>query len=202
MVRKKKNGNNINNTHDSQYKRGYWWEARSSVVKAQDRDEISKPSNGRRPKYSSPEILWESCCEYFKWVENNPIYTHQVIAYKGQGSLVKVPKPRAMTISGLALFLGIHVETWGRYRNGKDVAIRCVCRSAEQVIRDQKFSGAAADLFNASIIARDLGLKEGLEHSGPGGGPIEMARAVDPSKLSDEELARLVDTLDKAQKEE
>lgn len=31
---------------------------------------------------------------------------------------------------------------------------------AEEIIYDQKFSGAAADLLNANIIARDLGLKE------------------------------------------
>ena len=31
---------------------------------------------------------------------------------------------------------------------------------AESVIRSQKFAGAAADLLNANIIARDLGLAE------------------------------------------
>ena len=31
---------------------------------------------------------------------------------------------------------------------------------AEEIIYDQKFSGAAADLLHANIIARDLGLKE------------------------------------------
>lgn len=35
-----------------------------------------------------------------------------------------------------------------------------VTSRAEDIIYDQKFSGAAADLLNANIIARDLGLKE------------------------------------------
>ena len=38
----------------------------------------------------------------------------------------------------------------------------------ENVIKSQKFAGAAADLLNANIIARDLGLKDAssTEHTG------------------------------------
>ena len=67
----------------------------------------------------------------------------------------------------------------------------------EQIIRTQKFEGAAAELLNPNIIARDLGLADRSEHSGPGGGPI---RTLDLSKLSDEALAEMMAVAD-AQKD-
>lgn len=68
---------------------------------------------------------------------------------------------RAMTLSGLCLFLDIHEDTWRLYRAKEDFIE--VTTRAEKVIYDQKFSGAAADLLNANIIARDLGLKDRQE---------------------------------------
>ena len=69
-----------------------------------------------------------------------------------------IPKMRAMTIDGLCLFLDISVDTWKLYTDREDFI--GVTRKAENVIRSQKFSGAAADLLNANIIARDLGLTD------------------------------------------
>ena len=65
---------------------------------------------------------------------------------------------RAMTIDGLTLFLGIDRRTWNAWRDQEDFSE--VVMKADQVIREQKFAGAAADLLNPNIIARDLGLTE------------------------------------------
>ena len=48
-------------------------------------------------------------------------------------------------------------------------------REVIQDAREQKFTGAAADLLNANIIARDLGLKDNVsnEHTGANGGAIK-----------------------------
>jgi hypothetical protein len=69
-----------------------------------------------------------------------------------------VPHMRAMTISGLCIFLGITTETWGQYRKLEDFSD--ITHEADEIIRTQKFEGASADLLNANIIARDLGLKD------------------------------------------
>lgn len=121
-----------------------FWEARSS--------------HGRNPKFESPEALWAACCEYFEWVEANPLYEVKAFAFHGVVTQESLPKIRAMTISGLCIFLDITRQTWGTFRameGFSDITTR-----AEEIIYDQKFSGAAADLLNANIIARDLGLKE------------------------------------------
>ena len=83
----------------------------------------------------------------------------KVFSYQGEIIKANVPKMRAMTISGLCTFLDItRGQTWGTFRSMEGFSD--VTSRAEDIIYDQKFSGAAADLLNANIIARDLGLKE------------------------------------------
>ncbi|WP_434779330.1 terminase small subunit [Neisseria sp. Ec49-e6-T10] len=108
-----------------------FWEARSS--------------HGRNPKFSSPDDLWEACTEYFTWVEENPLYEIRPFAYQGEVTQEPVPKMRAMTISGLCIFLDISVDTWANYRSNKDFLV--VTSRVEEIIYNQKFSGAAADML-------------------------------------------------------
>lgn len=63
-----------------------------------------------------------------------------------------------MTISGLCIFLDISMQTWLDYKGRKDFID--ITTRVENIIYNQKFTGAAADLLNANIIARDLGLKD------------------------------------------
>lgn len=197
MFRRKPPANgNHNHSNGNQ---DYWWLARSTVAKNQFPNVGITPVIGSFPKYKSPEELWQSCCEYFQWTEEHPLYATQVVAYKGMGSLVKVPKMRAMTITGMCIFLGITIDTWHTYKQ-KYSDYLVVCISAESVIYHQKFTGAAADLLNASIIARDLGLKDQHEHTGKDGGPIQTQQIpVDVSNLSDKELEFLARMIEKTQ---
>ena len=121
-----------------------FWEARSS--------------HGRKPKFASPEILHTACMEYFEWVEENPLYEAKAFAYQGQVTVEYLPKMRAMTIAGLCLFLDIDNSTWFDYKAKPDFSN--VCEAVEKAMYQQKFTGASADLLNASIIARDLGLAD------------------------------------------
>lgn len=134
---------------------------------------MARSSHGRNPIFKNPEQLWTACHEYFDWVEANPLWEEKGFAFQGVVTHEVFPKMRAMTIGGLCIFLDITEETWRNYRANDDFF--GVITKVEQVIRNQKFSGAAADLLNANIIARDLGLKDNHEHGGPGGGPIPVA---------------------------
>lgn len=129
----------------------------------------ARAKHGRRKKFLTPDDLWQQCCEYFQWVEDNPLWESKLFAYQGEISEGIAPKMRAMTIDGLCLFLGIGVQTWHDYKAREDYSE--VTMRVEQVIRSQKFAGAAADLLNANIIARDLGLKDSsaYEHTSPDG---------------------------------
>jgi hypothetical protein len=131
----------------------------------------ARSSHGRKPIFETPEALWQACSEYFEWVEANPLWEDKIISFQGVATHVDVAKMRAMTIGGLCIFLDISQQAWSEYRARQDFGE--VVANAEQIIRQQKFTGAAADLLNANIIARDLGLADKQELSGPGGKPIE-----------------------------
>lgn len=64
-----------------------------------------------------------------------------------------------MTEMGLCVFLGISTSSFYKYYVGDNDYVDIITRIRE-VIRTQKFEGAAAGFLNANIIARDLGLKE------------------------------------------
>jgi len=65
---------------------------------------------------------------------------------------------RAMTIIGLCLFLGIDRKTWRNYSKRTKGFIATTTR-VEDIIYEQKFTGASSGLLNPNIIARDLGLQ-------------------------------------------
>ena len=133
---------------------------------------LARSSHGRNPIFSNPEQLRNACYEYFEWVENNPLYEEKI--FHSQGIITKdtITKMRAMTIGGLRIFLGICEQTWVNYKNNPDFL--GVVKEVEEIIYNQKFTGAAADLLNPNIIARELGLadKQQNEHTGVDGKPI------------------------------
>lgn len=119
----------------------------------------ARSTHGRNPKFDDPEKLLDACLEYFEWVEANPLKEEKIFQYQGEITRGDISKMRAMTISGLCIFLDICENTWASYRDRDDDYMR-VTSKVESIIKAQKFSGAAADLLNANIIARDLGLKD------------------------------------------
>lgn len=145
-----------------------FWEARSK--------------HGRNPIFENPDDLWEACTEYFEWVHTNPLVAIELVKYQGNAKQVEVPKMRAMTISGLCLFLDITEQTWRNYKGKSDFL--GICEHAEKVIYNQKFQGAAAELLNPNIIARDLGLRDRVDS--------KITSPIDYTKLSEKELDRLI----------
>lgn len=120
-----------------------------------------RSSHGLNPIFTDPDVLRNACEQYFEWVEENPLYERKAFHASGIITETDIPKMRAMTISGMCIFLGISHDTWGRYRKKEDLCV--VTTWAEEIIRTQKFEGAAAEFLNANIIARDLGLKDQSE---------------------------------------
>lgn len=137
----------------------------------------ARSSHGRNPIFASPDDLWEACCEYFEWVEDNPLYEDKLTSYQGVNTHEPVAKMRAMTISGLCIFIDVARRTWDDFRK-RDDFLPVVSR-VEEIIRTQKFEGASADLLNPNIIARDLGLADKSEFTGKDGGAIETISRVE-----------------------
>lgn len=131
-----------------------------------------RSSHGRNPIFKTPDELWDACVEYFEWVEAHPLQDEKLFAFQGEVTRANANKMRAMTIGSLCIFLDITPKAWHDYRAREDFSL--VTTTVDTIIREQKFGGAAADLLNPNIIARDLGLADKKEFSGPNDGPIRM----------------------------
>jgi len=115
-----------------------------------------RAKHGRNPIFNTPDELFEAALRYFQWVEDNPLYEMKAFAYQGVIVQEPVAKMQAMTIDGLCIYTGFSDDTWANYKKNPDFfGVTC---EIEKIIRNQKFTGAAADLLNPNIIARDLGL--------------------------------------------
>ncbi len=134
-----------------------------------------RTAHGRPRIFDSPQELWDACVGYFDWAEENPLYEAKAFSTKDGIVVEALPKVRAMTLVGLTNFLDIGLKTWQDYRNREEYGD--VCERVERVIYQQKFEYAAADMMNVALIARDLGLADKRELSGPNGGPIETSDA-------------------------
>ena len=66
---------------------------------------LARSSHGRNPIFKNPNELWIAACEYFEWVQANPLYEDKVNFHQGQAVHESVPKMRAMTIQALTFFL-------------------------------------------------------------------------------------------------
>ena len=123
---------------------------------------------GRPIEFKTPEELWERACDYFEWCDNNPLLEEKLFHYQGEISRATVSKMRAYTIKHLCLHLGVNEVYFNQFNDKKHKEYSKVITRIYDTIYTQKFSGAAADLLNPNIIARDLGLADKAEtaHSG------------------------------------
>lgn len=133
----------------------------------------ARSSHGRNPIYTDHKTLADAIQQYFEHIHQNPLIEYKPMIEQGQIGYAMVPKMQAMTITDCARYCGIDHDTWLRYKEKPDFS--GVIKEAEEIIRDQKFKGAASGFFNSNIIARDLGLKEASDVNvgGQKGNPIE-----------------------------
>lgn len=145
---------------------------------------------GRPRVFETPEELWEACLGYFQWIDQNPLYEAKLVGPRG--IMKKVPKMRATTRESLCIFLGISTTTWEQYKDPErfpDRRFATIVQQIGQMMRDQKFTGASADLLNSAFIARDLGMRDARELTGPGGKDLFSAFAQAVEELDDDEEA-------------
>lgn len=124
-----------------------------------------RSKHGRDKLFATPDLLWESACEYFQWCEDNPLIE---VDFAGRDAdKVEKPKMRAFTLQGLCLYLDCNSVYFTHFEYGlkeKDDEVSKdfsqVITRIREIIYTQKFTGAAAGFLNANIIARDLGLSE------------------------------------------
>jgi len=126
----------------------------------------ARAKHGRDKIFKTPKQLWESACDYFQWVEDNPLT--KGIPY--QGAIAgNEDLMRPMTVKGLCIFLGVNSKYFNDFNAALDLEKEIdrdfseVSTRIRDIIDTQKFEGASAGLLNPTIIARDLGLADKQE---------------------------------------
>ena len=142
----------------------------------------ARSTHGRQPVFATPEALWDAAVEYFEWVTANPIET---TFYRGKVFEKPVTINRPMTNKGLCIFLGIDSSAWQRYKAKEGFCT--ITTRVNDVIFTQKFEGAAVGLFEANLIARELGLADKTQLGGDPDNPLPtsiVVECVSPAKRS------------------
>lgn len=129
-------------------------------------DKVS--TGGRARMFETPDDLRDACLGYLEWADANPLIEEKHFCAQGQIFTAEMKKPRAVTIVGLCLYLGIHRHTWQNYRISDEFDL--VCDEIEDRMKQYKFENAVAGLMNPTLIARDIGLveKQEVKHSSDG----------------------------------
>lgn len=131
-----------------------------------------RAKHGRDRLFKNPQELWKAICEYFQWCDNNPLKKQEILKYRDSYEKVDSDLLRPYTLNGLCLYLGCNLKYFHHFENSvkdKDDELSNdfsnIITRAREIIYNQKFEGAAANLFNANIIARELGLSEKNENT-------------------------------------
>lgn len=133
----------------------------------------------------TPADLLQGAVGYFKWCTDTPLQEEQLFHYQGRIIRADNNKVRPFTKRGLAVYLNIPEGRLSTFKSrGGDWSE--AMERIEQIIYTQKFEGAASGLMNANFLARDLGLAERSELSGPNGGPLQTQDVTDEEALKDE----------------
>lgn len=150
----------------------YWEEQKQIGIAALEADtkaEEEKPLKGRPKAIESPAMLWELACDYFQSVDDKPLQKQDFLRGGMEaGKKIDVSLQRPYTWQGFDNFLfsqGIVTRTaeykYDRRKSYENFAE--VIAHIDSIMYANKFEGAAAGIFNSSIIARDLGLVDKTE---------------------------------------
>ncbi len=157
-----------------------------------------RSKHGRDKLFKTPELLWEAACEYFKWCDENP---WMKVDHKGKDATqVQEPLIRPYTLTGLFIYVGCNDRYFAQFKKAlpeNETDFSTVIRAIEQIIYNQKFTGAAVGAFNANIIARDLGLSDKRDLSSSDGTMTPRPNVVVSDKAALDELNKMIDDVSK-----
>lgn len=147
-----------------------------------------RSKHGRDKLFASPSLLWEAACEYFEWCESHPLYEEKGFAFQGVVTHETFAKMRVMTMPGLCFYLHANESYFRIFKSQLpegEQDFNTVIIDIEKTIYRHKFEGAAAELLNPNIIARDLGLSDKKELTGKDGKDLLPSIPLTPKEAKD-----------------
>lgn len=124
------------------------------------------PKTKDLPLRWQPKIFVERFIEYLYWCEKNPIKKTKVL---NDGTIVDYEAPRAPLKKGFEAYVGRPelikaTKNTKNYKSGPQAEeYQAVIGWIQNILFEQKFTGAAVGVYNASLISKELGLVERQE---------------------------------------
>ena len=120
-----------------------------------------RSKHGREKLFATPDLLWQAALDYFEWCCDNPIEAED---NKGTKNVNIVKFLRPLTLKGFCIYCDAS-EHWfmefekAQVKEGREDFLSII-RKIRDIIYTQKLEGAIIGLYNANIVARELGLQE------------------------------------------
>jgi hypothetical protein len=137
---------------------------------------LKRAKHGRDAIMADPVKLLEAACEYFEYTDGRRLTRTDWVGKDAMEVERKYAPP--FTIQGFTVFLGAGEAWWRQFKESEVVKsnkeFSSVIAYIETTIYSHKYEGAATGLYNATLIARDLGLRDGVNVSTPPGESINV----------------------------
>lgn len=122
--------------------------------------EIHRKFPGQRV-FQTPEDMWDKAVEYFEWVKARAVAT-EITVDKKTGEKTEISHaPVVFHLSSFFAFVGMTRRTFLDYEQRP--GFEDVTAHIREVIRTNQFDGAAVNLYNAGLIAKEIGLADRVE---------------------------------------
>lgn len=141
-------------------------------------DKSLKKHMDSRARFKEPLDLWACAMRYFEWATDTDIHENRLVIVDGCPETVALKKTRPFYLDGFLGYSFIPRTTWYDYTKRDE--FKDVVDLIQMVIKTQKFEGAAAGIFNATVMVRDLKLVDSIsnELTGPDGQPLNTGTTV------------------------
>lgn len=111
-----------------------------------------------RPKLYTPQSLWDKFIEYMNYNDTVSWAKDDFIkSGPDAGKIISLEVPNPPSIRAFCVYAGISEDTFRNYGKN-DADYLAVWNASRDMIQEIQISGAAANTFNANIVARWAGL--------------------------------------------
>lgn len=116
---------------------------------------------GRDTLFETSEKVIDAAFEYFDWCDKHPLYRQEAVKSGSEcGRIIDIPIRRPYSLSGLCCYLQCSQNYFYQFKKKSNEKFKEALELIENIIETQQFEGAVVGIFNTSIIARKLGLRE------------------------------------------
>jgi len=111
--------------------------------------------------FSDRELLYKAAKNYFEWCDKNTWFKQEPVKSGSEcGRIIDIPIRRPYSISGFCSYIKCSQGFYYRFKKNCSADFLETIELIEDIIEAQQFEGAVIGVFNTSIIARKLGLRE------------------------------------------